>query len=126
MIKNSVASNTMNNSQYQNSIEDNNFFQFQAAIANLLENKREEIIAIAAKHGAFNVRIFGSVALNQANENSDIDFLIDYDIDKISPWFPAGLVLDLEKLLGRKVDVATESALKERIREKVLAEAVAL
>lgn len=115
----------MNDIQHQNALE-NNAHQFQDKIAKLLKSKREEIITIAAKHGAFNVRIFGSVALEQANENSDIDFLIDYDIDRISPWFPAGLVLDLEKLLGHKVDVATESALKERIKEKVLAQAVAL
>ncbi len=51
---------------------------------------------------------------------------MDYSIDDISPWFPAGLMLDLEKLLGRKVDVATEEALKERIRERVLSEAIAL
>ncbi|MGF1540295.1 MAG: nucleotidyltransferase family protein [Pleurocapsa sp.] len=96
------------------------------AIADLLKNKREEIISIAAKHGAFNVRIFGSVARNEANQDSDIDFLVDYSIDNISPWFPAGLVLDLEKLLGYKVDIATESALKERIKERVLQEAIAL
>jgi uncharacterized protein len=98
----------------------------QQAIADLLKNKREEIISIAAKHGAFNVRIFGSVARSQADQDSDIDFLVDYSIDSISPWFPAGLVLDLEKLLGYKVDIATEGALKERIRERILQEAIAL
>ncbi len=98
----------------------------QQAISELLKDKREEIIVIAAKHGAFNVRIFGSVVRQKANTNSDIDFLVDYSIDEISPWFPAGLVLDLEKLLGLKVDVATESALKDRIRERVLKEAIAL
>lgn len=98
----------------------------QNEIISLLNSKREEIISIAAKHGAFNVRIFGSVARKQANKNSDIDFLVDYDINRISPWFPAGLVLDLEKLLGRKVDIATESALKERIRQRVMDEAILL
>ncbi len=98
----------------------------QNVIVDLVQDKRDEIIEIAAKHGAFNVRIFGSVARNQADINSDIDFLVDYSIDDISPWFPAGLMLDLEKLLGRKVDVATEEALKERIRERVLSEAIAL
>jgi predicted nucleotidyltransferase len=98
----------------------------QQAIADLLKSQREEIISIAAKHGAFNVRIFGSVARSEADSDSDIDFLVDYSIDNISPWFPAGLVLDLEKLLGCKVDVATESALKDRIRERVLSEAIAL
>ncbi|MCA6510430.1 MAG: nucleotidyltransferase domain-containing protein, partial [Pseudanabaena sp. M109S1SP2A07QC] len=54
----------------------------------LLQERREEILAIALKHGAFNVRVFGSVARGEETENSDIDFLIDYDIKKISPWFP--------------------------------------
>ncbi len=98
----------------------------QQIIADLLRDKREEIIAIAAKHGAFNVRVFGSVARKEADRDSDIDFLVDYSLDDISPWFPAGLKLDLEKLLNRKVDVATESALKERIRERVLSEAILL
>jgi len=98
----------------------------QNTITNLLRVKREEIIAIAAKHGAFNVRVFGSVVRNEADAESDIDFLVDYSVEDISPWFPAGLMLDLEALLERKVDVATEYALKERIRERVLQEAIAL
>lgn len=93
-------------------------------ISALLQAKREEIIAIAAKHGAFNVRVFGSVARNEASSNSDIDFLVDYSLEDISPWFPAGLKLDLEKLLDRKVDIATEGALKERIKARVLSEAI--
>ena len=92
----------------------------------LIQNKREAILAIAAKHGAYNVRIFGSVARGEDTEDSDIDFLIDYDSSKRSPWFPAGLMLDLETLLQCKVDVATIDMLKERIRERVLKEAVKL
>ncbi len=95
-------------------------------IDELLVKQRDEILKISAQHGAFNVRVFGSVARGEADEQSDIDFLVDYSLDRISPWFPASLVLDLEKLLGRKVDVATEAALKERIREQVLTEAVPL
>ena len=98
----------------------------QDTISALLQDKREEIIAIAEKHGAFNVRVFGSVARNEATLDSDIDFLVDYSLDDISPWFPGGLKLDLEKLLDRKVDIATESALKERIKDRVLSEAIAL
>ena len=98
----------------------------QQEIVELLKNKREEIMATALKHGAFNVRVFGSVARQEADKESDIDFLVDYAVDEISPWFPAGLVLELEKLLGCKVDVATESGLKERIRERVKQEAIAL
>ncbi len=95
-------------------------------IVQLLKSHREEILKIAAKHGAFNVRVFGSVARDETDEQSDIDFLVDYSLDKISAWFPAGLVLDLEKLLKRKVDVATEPALKPRIREQILKEAMPL
>jgi len=91
-----------------------------------LRNNREEILSIAERHGAFNVRVFGSVARGEATDQSDIDFLVDYSLDKISAWFPAGLVLDLEKLLGCKVDVATEAGLKERIRERVLKESLPL
>jgi uncharacterized protein len=95
-------------------------------INELLRRKRGEILEIAAKHGAFNVRVFGSVARGEADEQSDIDFLVDYSLDRVSRWFPAGLVLELETLLGRKVDVATEKALKERIREEVLQQAISL
>ncbi len=95
-------------------------------IEELLAAKREEIIAIAAKHGAFNVRVFGSVARGEATPESDVDFLIDYSSEHRSPWFPVGLIRDLEDLLGRKVDVATVAGLKERIRARVLSEAVPL
>ncbi|WP_317619496.1 nucleotidyltransferase family protein [Laspinema olomoucense] len=50
--------------------------------------------AIAAKHGAFNVRVFGSVARDEADQNSDLDLIVDYDLDKISPWFPVRLIHD--------------------------------
>jgi predicted nucleotidyltransferase len=92
----------------------------------VLIEKREEILQIAAKHGAYNVRIFGSVARGEDNEKSDIDFLIDYDLSKISPWFPSGLIQDLQSILGRKVDIVTMEGLKERIRERVLEEAIKL
>ena len=72
------------------------------------------------------MRVFGSVARNEADTESDIDFLVDYSVEDISPWFPASLMLDLEALLGQKVDVATEAALKERIRERVLQEEISL
>ena len=62
-----------------------------------LQENRENILAIAAKHGAFNVRIFGSVARGEENSESDIDFLIDYDIEKTTPWFPVGLIRDYER-----------------------------
>lgn len=92
----------------------------------VLREKRSEILQVAARHGAFNVRVFGSVAREEADEQSDIDFLVDYSLEQITPWFPAGLVLDLEELLGRKIDVATEASLKARIRDRVLQEAIPL
>lgn len=91
-----------------------------------LQQQREKILMLAEKHGAKNVRVFGSVARGEADEESDIDFLIDYDLDKISPWFPAGLLLDWEGLLGFRVDVVTERGIKPRIKEWVLKEAIAL
>ncbi|MBW4624839.1 MAG: nucleotidyltransferase domain-containing protein [Brasilonema octagenarum HA4186-MV1] len=57
----------------------------------ILQEKRAEILSIAAKHGAYNLRIFGSVARGEETPSSDIDFLIDYDLNKITPWFPGGL-----------------------------------
>lgn len=92
----------------------------------MLQNRREEILQVAARHGAFNVRVFGAVARGEADAHSDIDFLVDYSLECITPWFPAGLVLDLQQLLARKVDVATEASLKERIRDRVLQEAIPL
>lgn len=95
-------------------------------INELLHDRRSQILAIAEKHGAYNVRVFGSVARGEATAESDIDFLVDYDLEKITPWFPGGLLLDLEQLLNRKVDIATVDMLKERVRDRVLREAVAL
>ena len=92
-------------------------------IDKLLKAKREQIIAIAAKHGAHNLRIFGSVARGEADEKSDLDLLIDYSSEHRSPWFPLRLIRELEALLGCKVDIVTEQGLKERIRERVLREA---
>jgi hypothetical protein len=91
----------------------------------LLQTKREEILAIAARHGAYNVRVFGSVARGEADEKSDVDFLIDAGPHR-TPFFPGGLVMDLQELLGRPVDVVTEKGLRARIRERVLREAVTL
>lgn len=95
-------------------------------IQELLYEERAQILAIAEKHGAYNVRVFGSVARGEATLESDIDFLVDYDLAKITPWFPGGLLLDLEQLLNRKVDIATVDMLKERLRARILHEAVAL
>ena len=90
-----------------------------------IQQKRDEICAIAAKHGAYNIRIFGSVARGQADPDSDIDFLIDAG-PATSSWFPAGLILDLQEILGRRVEVVTEKALSPFIRDYVIREAIPL
>lgn len=95
-------------------------------ISELIKEKREQIIAIAAKHGAGNIRLFGSVARGEADEKSDLDLLIDYCSERRSPWFPLGLIHELETLLGCKVDVVTEQGLKDRIKERILNEAIPL
>jgi uncharacterized protein len=92
----------------------------------LLKDKREDILSIAARHGAFNVRVFGSVSRGEETENSDIDLLIDYDLAKISAWFPGGLLMDLQDLLDHKVDIVTEQGLSNLIKDRVLAEAKSL
>jgi predicted nucleotidyltransferase len=91
----------------------------------LLQKKREEILYIAAQHGARNVRVFGSVARGEAGLESDVDFLVELEPGR-SLLDHGALLVDLEQLLGRKVDVATERSLKERIRVRVLREAVPL
>ena len=95
------------------------------ATSELLQGRRGQILAIAAKHGARNVRIFGSVARGDARPDSDIDVLVDLDPGR-SLLDMGGLLVDLQDLLGCRVDVVTERGLKERIRRRVLAEAVAL
>mgnify|MGYP001801682388 CR=1 FL=1 len=96
-------------------------------IETLLLPKKKQILKIAEKHGAFNFRVFGSVARGEATSESDVDLLIDYDPSRRSPWFPAGLIQDLQTLLNREVDVATMAMLREdRGRDRVLAEAVLL
>jgi predicted nucleotidyltransferase len=88
-----------------------------------LVRMRGEILAAAARHGATNVRVFGSVARGDAGTASDVDFLVDFEPGR-SLLDLAGLLVDLEDLLGIPVDVVTEPGLKARIRQRVLAEAV--
>jgi predicted nucleotidyltransferase len=91
-------------------------------IENLVLQKRDEILSIAERHGAYNVRLFGSVARGEAGPDSDVDLLIDAG-EKVTPWFPGGLVYDLEELLGRRVDVVEERALRPELRKYVLCDA---
>ncbi len=91
----------------------------------LRHEKGAAIERIAQKHGARNIRVFGSVARGEARPDSDIDLLIDVG-PTTSSWFPAGLILDLEELLGRRVQIVTERALNPDLRPYVLSEAVPL
>ena len=91
----------------------------------LLTKKREAILRIAARHGAYNVRVFGSVARREATAESDIDFLVDMEAGR-SLLDLGGLRMDLQALFDRDVDVVTENGLRTRIRDRVLREAVRL
>lgn len=95
------------------------------SLKELLKEKREEILSIATKYGAFNVRIFGSVARGDETADSDVDFLVELEpgrnlLDRIA------LMQDLEDLLERKVDVATVKGLREYFRDRILREALPL
>jgi predicted nucleotidyltransferase len=91
-------------------------------IDQLLQEKRDEILQIAAHHGASNVRVFGSAARGEARADSDVDFLVNMEAGR-SLLDLGGLLMDLQDLLRRDVDVVTEAGLRERIRQRVLAEA---
>jgi len=86
---------------------------------------RERIMKMAEQYGAHRIRVFGSVARRQDDADSDIDFLVDMEPGR-SLLDLGGLLVDLEKLLNTKVDVVTESGLKDRIRSRVINEAVPL
>ncbi len=94
-------------------------------IEQLLKTYREEILRIAAKHGAYNVRVFGSVARGEAGLDSDVDFLVELEAQR-SLLDHIGLIQALEALLGCRVDVAEAETLHEVIRERVLQEAILL
>ena len=91
----------------------------------LLQSKRSEILRIAAEHGARNLRVFGSAARGEDEASSDIDLLVDFD-PGTSLLTHARLIVALEDLLGRKVDVAPEKSLKQRLRDRILSEALPL
>jgi predicted nucleotidyltransferase len=92
-----------------------------AALSDIL-SVREEILRIAAEHGAHNVRIFGSVARGESGDGSDLDVLVRLDDDR-SLLDRVALKQDLEDLLGCRVDVVTEGALHRLLRDRILAEA---
>lgn len=90
-----------------------------------LRGKREEILHIAAKHGARTVRVFGSVARGEADAASDLDLLMEMEPGR-SLLDLGGLLMELQDLLGCHVDIVTEKGLSERIRGRVLKVAMAL
>ncbi|PKO01778.1 MAG: nucleotidyltransferase [Chloroflexi bacterium HGW-Chloroflexi-5] len=91
----------------------------------LINQNREEILKIAERHGAYNVRLFGSVARGDHTSQSDVDFLVNM-LPGRSLLDMGGLLYDLRELLNVDIDVVTENGLKPRIRKTVLKEAVAL
>lgn len=91
----------------------------------LREEKRDAVLDLARRHGAANVRVFGSVARGEATPGSDVDLLVEWEPGR-SLLDHAGLVLDLQDLLGAPVEVGTEKSLHWYVRERVLAEALPL
>jgi uncharacterized protein len=91
-------------------------------IEELLADRREDILRVAAQHGAHNVRVFGSVARGDARPDSDVDLLVELEAGR-SLLDLGGLLMDLQTLLGREVDIVTDKGLRDRIRARVLQEA---
>lgn len=89
-----------------------------------LRTLKPQILAIAAEHGVGNVRVFGSVARGEANETSDVDFLVS--IEELKGWKYFGLEPALQEALGCAVDVVSDDAIHRLLRDRILAEAVPL
>ena len=94
-------------------------------MSSILQKYRTEILDLAARHGARDVRVFGSLARGEGTENSDLDLLVELEAGR-SLLDLVGLKQDLEDLLHLPVDVVTERALSPYLRERVLSEAVLL
>jgi hypothetical protein len=92
------------------------------SLKNALKQRRCEIIKIADRYGVHNIRIFGSVAKETERPDSDVDFLVDLDKGR-SLLDIGGMAIDLQQLLGRKVDIVTEKGLHWYIKETILNEA---
>lgn len=95
------------------------------SIRQLLRSKRTKILQIAAHHGARKVRVFGSVGRGTARRGSDVDFLVEMEEGR-SLLDHAALILDLERLLKRPVDVASERGLRQPLRKDILKDAIAI
>ena len=87
--------------------------------------KRDEILRIAARRGVRRIRVFGSTARGDAEPGSDVDFLVEFEPGR-SLLDHGGLVMDLQELLGCRVDVVSEGGLRERFRERIMREAAPL
>ena len=94
-------------------------------VGDTIREKREAIVRIAGRHGATEVRLIGSVARGEAGPDSDVDLLVTWS-EGTSLLDQAALMLDLEKLLGRKVDIASDGWVKPAIRESVYRDAITL
>ncbi len=90
-----------------------------------LRAKREQILEITRRHGVRRVHLFGSVVRGDTTRGSDVDFLVEVE-GPTPPWFPGGLVADLEDLLGCRVDVVEPKAIREGLKDVILREAVPL
>jgi predicted nucleotidyltransferase len=90
-----------------------------------LRAKKTEIWSIAEKHGAGNLRVFGSLARGDAKPDSDVDLLIDI-VGPTTPWFPGSLLADLEETLDRRVDIVIARSLHPTLRDSILKEAIPL
>lgn len=91
----------------------------------LRRTQRDAILRVAARYGAHNVRVFGSAARGDLSPSSDLDLLVDLDPDRTLMDL-GGLLIELQDLLQVRVDVATESMLRWKVRERALADAVPL
>ena len=87
-----------------------------------IQQKKEEILVVAQQHGIMNIRIFGSVARGDDNLQSDIDLLVDLE-KGLTLFDLGGALIQLQDLLGRKVDIVTERGLHWYLREKIMKEA---
>jgi predicted nucleotidyltransferase len=96
-----------------------------SALVERLKTKRADILRLATRYGARDVRVFGSVARGEADTNSDVDFLVELEPGR-SLLDLGGFLMDAQELLHCEVDVVTVNGLRERIRQRVLQEAVPL
>jgi predicted nucleotidyltransferase len=101
----------------------NSFLEEEVGIKELLSEHRSAIQQIAAKHGAYDIRFINSVVRGEEGGAKDIVFLVKTR-ERISPWFPRGLVADLEEMLGHSVEIVAEKGLNPHAREELLKKAI--